>query len=68
MPFLQGWDHYRRETTEDTGKAMAFFERQSSLIPGTAGPMRGLRRRTGDLSPCTGKWLLELNGCAHTKG
>jgi adenylate cyclase len=31
--FLQGWDHYRRETTEDTAKAMAFFEQAIELDP-----------------------------------
>jgi len=31
--FLQGWDHYRRETKEDTAKAITFFEQAIGLDP-----------------------------------
>lgn len=31
--FLQGWDHYRRETKEDTTKAIKFFEQAIELDP-----------------------------------
>ena len=31
--FLQGWDHYRRMTSEDTAKAIDFFKRAITLDP-----------------------------------
>lgn len=31
--FLQGWDHYRRQSPDDTAKAMAFFEQAIELDP-----------------------------------
>jgi TolB-like protein/Flp pilus assembly protein TadD/rhodanese-related sulfurtransferase len=31
--FLQGWDLYRRETTQDAGKAIGFFEQAIRLDP-----------------------------------
>ena len=31
--FLQGWDHYRRQTPEDTAKAITFFEQAIKLDP-----------------------------------
>ena len=31
--FLQGWDHYRRGTTEGTAKAIAFFKQAIGLDP-----------------------------------
>ncbi len=40
--FLQGWDHYRRETKEDTAKAMAFFKQATELDPGYSRAYAGL--------------------------
>jgi adenylate cyclase len=40
--FLQGWDHYRRQTTEGTAEAIAFFEKAIKLDPGYSRAYAGL--------------------------
>jgi adenylate cyclase len=40
--FLQGWDYYRRQTPEDTAKAIAFFEQAIKLDPAYSRAYAGL--------------------------
>jgi TolB-like protein/class 3 adenylate cyclase/rhodanese-related sulfurtransferase len=40
--FLQGWDHFRRQTPEDTTKAIAFFEQAIKLDPAYSRAYAGL--------------------------
>jgi adenylate cyclase len=40
--FLQGWDHYRRGTTEGTAKAIAFFKQAIGLDPSYSRAYAGL--------------------------
>ena len=52
--FLQGWDHYRRETKEDTTKAITFFEQAIKLDPGYSRAYAGLAAANGELLRSTG--------------
>jgi tetratricopeptide (TPR) repeat protein len=40
--FLQGWDHYRRQTPEDYAKAISFFEKAIELDPNYSRAYAGL--------------------------
>jgi TolB-like protein/class 3 adenylate cyclase/rhodanese-related sulfurtransferase/tetratricopeptide (TPR) repeat protein len=40
--FLQGWEHYRRQTWEDAGKAIPFFEKAIELDPDYSRAYAGL--------------------------
>jgi len=50
MAALRGWDHYRRQTSEDSIKAVAFFEKAVELDPGYSRAYAGLGRAYWDIS------------------
>ncbi len=56
--FLEGWEHYRRQTAEDAGKAIPAFEKAIEIEP-----MRVWRRSIG-ISPIwsgTTSWVWNGN-------
>jgi len=56
MAALQGWDHYHRQTAEDSIKAVTFFEKAIELDPGYSRAYAGLGRVYWDI---TNMWWLE---------
>jgi TolB-like protein/rhodanese-related sulfurtransferase len=50
MAALRGWDHYHRQTSEDSIKAVTFFEQAVELDPGYSRAYAGLGRAYWDKS------------------
>jgi TolB-like protein/tetratricopeptide (TPR) repeat protein len=58
MTALQGWDHYHRQTPEDTKKAVSFFEEAIELDPGYSRAYAGLGRVYWDMANLS--WSVDL--------
>jgi TolB-like protein/rhodanese-related sulfurtransferase len=58
--FLQGREHHRRQTAQDAGKAISFFDRAIELDPGYARAYAGLAAVYWDMANLGWYWDLDL--------
>jgi TolB-like protein/class 3 adenylate cyclase/rhodanese-related sulfurtransferase len=58
--FLQGREHHRRQTAQDAGRAISFFERAIELDPGYARAYAGLAAVYWDVANLGWYWDLDI--------